>query len=46
MSHRNLILAYVATWVIQLSYAGFLAAKWFALKRAQRQFPTYGDGSE
>ena len=46
MSHRNLILAYIVTWVIQLSYAAFLTAKWFALKRAEKEFPTYGDGPD
>ncbi len=46
MSHRHLVLAYAVTWIIQLSYAGFLVGKWFALKRAERQFPIYGDGSD
>jgi hypothetical protein len=43
MNHRHLVLAYVATWVIQLSYAGFLIAKWFSLRKAEREFPTYRD---
>lgn len=46
MSHRHLVLAYVVTWVIQLSYAGFLGAKWFSLKKTEREFPTYEDISE
>ncbi len=46
MSHRHLIIAYIVTWVIQLSYGGFLAGKWFALKRTEKQFPTYGDVHE
>ena len=28
MAHRHLVLAYVLTWVPQLSYVGFLAVKW------------------
>ncbi len=43
MNHRNLVLAYIVTWVIQLSYAGFLVSKWFALQRAEKLFPTYDD---
>ena len=46
MSHRHLVIAYVITWVIQLSYAGFLTGKWFALRKAQREFPTYEDFGE
>jgi hypothetical protein len=46
MSHRHLILAYVFTWVVQLGYAGFLTRKWFALRKAQREFPTYLDTVE
>ncbi len=46
MSHRHLVIAYVVTWVIQLSYAGFLAGKWFALRKAEREFPTYQDLGE
>jgi hypothetical protein len=30
MKHRHLIAAYVVTWVIQLSYAGWVARRWFA----------------
>ena len=36
MAHRHLILAYVLTWVLQLSYVGFLAVKWRSEKRADR----------
>ncbi len=43
MSHRHLVIAYVVTWVIQLGYAGFLTGKWFALKKAEREYPTYED---
>ena len=46
MSHRNLVIAYVVTWVIQLSYGGFLTAKWFELKRAEKKYPTYEDVGE
>lgn len=28
MGHRNLILAYVFTWVIQLSYLGSIVVGW------------------
>jgi hypothetical protein len=46
MSHRHLVLAYIVTWVIQLGYAGFLTRKWFALKVAEQEFPTYQDIEE
>ena len=46
MSHRHLVLAYVATWVIQLSYCGLLTAKWMRLRRTAAQYPTYGDVGE
>lgn len=46
MSHRNLIIAYIVTWVIQLSYGGFLAVKWFDLRRAEKLYPTYEDIEE
>jgi hypothetical protein len=41
MNQRHLVLAYVATWVIQLSYAAFLTRKWFALRKAESEYPTY-----
>ncbi|MFY9938680.1 MAG: hypothetical protein WAK33_17495 [Silvibacterium sp.] len=28
MFHRHLVLAYVATWVIQLGYLAYVGAKW------------------
>ena len=36
MAHRHLVLAYVLTRVLQLSYVGFLAMKWRSEKRAER----------
>ena len=36
MAHRHLVLAYALTWVLQLGYVGFLAAKWRNEKRAGR----------
>ena len=33
MAHRHLILAYALTWVLQLSYAAYLAVKWRSEKR-------------
>ena len=36
MAHRHLILAYALTWVLQLSYVGYLAVKWRSEKRANR----------
>ena len=33
MAQRNLILAYVLTWVLQLSYLGYLGVKWRSEKR-------------
>ncbi len=41
MSHRHLVLAYVITWVIQLSYVGFLGVKWRGVRKAEQQNPTY-----
>jgi hypothetical protein len=46
MNHRHLVIAYAVTWIIQLSYAGFLAGKWFSLRRAERQFPTYREDGD
>jgi len=28
MKHRHLVLAYVLTWAVQLSYAVFIAMRW------------------
>jgi hypothetical protein len=37
IDHHFTVAAYIVTWVIQLSYLGWLAAKWRAEKRnAQR----------
>lgn len=33
MAHRHLILAYALTWVLQLSYVGYLAVKWRSEKQ-------------
>jgi hypothetical protein len=29
MFHRHLVAAYAVTWILQLSYAGYVARKWF-----------------
>jgi hypothetical protein len=34
LDHQFVIAAYIATWVIQLSYVAWLAYKWRAQKRA------------
>jgi hypothetical protein len=36
MEHRHLVLAYVLTWVLQLSYVGYLGLKWRAEKHIER----------
>ncbi len=33
MFHRHLVLAYTATWVIQLGYLAYVALKWRAGRR-------------
>jgi hypothetical protein len=42
MAHRHLILAYVATWGIQLGYVAFLALRWRTVRAAERREPGYG----
>jgi hypothetical protein len=37
LDHQFLIAAYVATWVIQLSYLAFLGVRWRAEKRTARE---------
>jgi hypothetical protein len=34
MFHRHLVLAYVATWVIQLGYLAYVGLKWKAAGKA------------
>lgn len=36
LDHQFVIAAYVVTWVIQLGYLAFLAAKWRAERRKAR----------
>lgn len=36
LDHQFLVAAYVVTWVIQLGYVAWLAAKWRAEKRNER----------
>ena len=38
LDHQFLVAAYVATWVIQLSYVAWLALKWRAEKRAAKKY--------
>jgi hypothetical protein len=37
LDHQFRVAAYVATWVIQLGYLGWLAMKWRAEKRDSRE---------
>jgi hypothetical protein len=41
MAHRHLILAYVFTIVGQLAYAGWVALKYRAMRKLEREFPPY-----
>ena len=36
MFHRHLVAAYAVTWIIQLSYLGYVVTKWVAARRAER----------
>ena len=36
MFHRHLVAAYAATWIIQLSYMGWVAHKWRAARKTGR----------
>lgn len=37
LDHQFMVAAYVVTWVIQLGYVAWLAFKWRAEKRQERQ---------
>ena len=41
MAHQHLVIAYVITWVIQLGYLGWVGTKWLAVRRDERQTPSY-----
>jgi hypothetical protein len=41
MAHRHLILAYAFTIAGQLAYAGWVALKYQAVRKLERQFPPY-----
>ena len=42
LDHQFMVAAYVATWVIQLSYVAWLALKWRAEKRAAKMHERQG----
>jgi hypothetical protein len=46
MAHNHLIMAYAATFLIQLSYLGWVYAKYRALRRLEREFPAYSSESK
>jgi len=46
MNQRHLILAYAATWIIQLSYVGFLVNKWIAMRKTETKYPRYDEMPE
>ena len=37
MFHRHLVLAYVVTWVLQLGYLAYAAAKWRHARKVGRE---------
>jgi hypothetical protein len=41
MAHRHLVLAYVITILGQLGYAGWVALKYRAVRKLEREFPPY-----
>jgi hypothetical protein len=41
MAHRHLILAYTFTILLQLGYAGWVALKYRATRKLEREFPPY-----
>lgn len=41
MAHRHLILAYVAAFVIQLGYLGWVGLKYRAMRALEREAPAY-----
>lgn len=46
MAHQHLILAYIAAFVIQFSYLGWIGIKYRALRRLEREFPAYSPDTE
>lgn len=46
MAHRHLILAYVATLVIQFGYLGWIGLKYRALRALERESPAYNGPEE
>jgi len=36
MFHRHLVAAYAATWIIQLTYLGYVVRKWIEARKAQQ----------
>jgi|GEM_PF-3387148 len=44
LDHQFMAAAYVATWVIQLSYVAWLAMKWRAAKKAEKSMAAGADG--
>lgn len=41
MAHRHLVLAYILTIVVQLSYAGWVAWQDRGTRKLEREFPAY-----
>lgn len=35
--HRHLIMAYVATWVLQLGYLAYVVSKWRSVRKSGRE---------
>jgi hypothetical protein len=46
MAHRHLILAYVAVYIIQLGYLGWIGLKYRALRSLERESPEYSSPTE
>jgi hypothetical protein len=46
MAHRHLILAYSATFLIQLCYVAYVGLKYRALRRLEKEFPAYSPKTE
>ena len=41
MAYHHLILAYVAAFVIQFGYLGWIGLKYRAVRKLEREFPAY-----
>jgi hypothetical protein len=41
MAHRHLILAYIAAFVIQLGYLGWVGLKYRSMRALEREAPAY-----